>query len=196
MSRKGNKLIPIAQGVNVTINANDIIVKSNTGELKVVYPGDIIKVENVNNHIKVSRLNDEKRARIFHGTINSNINNAIIGLSKGYEKKLKIVGVGYKANIAGDKLNLAIGFSHPVVMQIPKGLKVMCPTPTEINVSGFDKIVVGEFSANIRAIRKPEPYNGKGIMYSDEHIIRKVGKTSEGASAGGAPAGGGAKAKK
>ena len=192
MSRKGNKLIPIAQGVNVTINLNDVVIKSQSGELKVAYPSDCIKVENTNNNIKVSRLNDEKKARVFHGTINSNINNAIIGLSKGYEKKLKIVGVGYKANIAGDKLNLAIGFSHPVVMTIPKGLKVVCPTPTEIIISGFNKIIVGEFAANVRAIRKPEPYNGKGIMYSDEHIIRKVGKTSEGATAGGggAPAGG------
>jgi large subunit ribosomal protein L6 len=190
MSRKGNKLIPIAQGVNITINSNDVIVKSQAGELKVDYPSDLIKVENTNNNIKVSRLNDEKKARIFHGTINSNINNAIIGLSKGYVKKLKIVGVGYKANVAGDKLNLAIGFSHPVVMPIPKGLKVVCPTPTEIEISGFNKIIVGEFAANVRAIRKPEPYNGKGIMYSDEHIIRKVGKTSEGASAGGAAAGG------
>lgn len=190
MSRKGNKLIPIAQGVNININVNNVIVKSQVGELKIDYPGDLIKVENANNSIKVSRLSDIKQARIFHGTINSNINNAIIGLSKGYEKKLKIVGVGYKANVAGDKLNLAIGFSHPVVMQIPKGLKVICPSPTEINISGFDKIIVGEFAANVRAIRKPEPYNGKGIMYSDEHIIRKVGKTSEGASAGGATAGG------
>jgi large subunit ribosomal protein L6 len=193
MSRKGNKLIPIAQGVNVTINPNVVLIKSQAGELKVDYPSDSIKVENINNAIKVSRLNDEKKARVFHGTINSNINNAIIGLSKGYEKKLKIVGVGYKANIAGDKLNLAIGFSHPVVMLIPKGLKVVCPTPTEIIINGFDKIIVGEFAANVRVIRKPEPYNGKGIMYSDEHIIRKVGKTSEGATAGGsggAPAGG------
>lgn len=190
MSRKGNKLIPIIQGVNVTINSNNVIVKSQAGELKVDYPSDLIKVENTNNNIKVSRLNNLQKARIFHGTINSNINNAIIGLSKGYVKKLKIVGVGYKANVTSDKLNLAIGFSHPVVMSIPKGLKVVCPTPTEIEISGFNKIVVGEFAANVRAIRKPEPYNGKGIMYSDEHIVRKVGKTSEGASAGGASAGG------
>lgn len=190
MSRKGNKLIPIAQGVNTIINTNNVVIKSQVGELKVDYPSDLIKVENINGSIKVSRLNNEQKARIFHGTINSNINNAIIGLSKGYVKKLKIVGVGYKANVAGDKLNLAIGFSHPVVMPIPKGLKVVCPTPTEIEISGFNKIVVGEFAATVRAIRKPEPYNGKGIMYSDEHIIRKVGKTSEGASAGGATGGG------
>jgi large subunit ribosomal protein L6 len=196
MSRKGNKLIPIAQSVNVVINPNNVVIKSKSGELNVDYPNDCIKVENIDNNIKVSRLNDEKKARIFHGTINSNINNAIIGLSKGYEKKLKIVGVGYKANISGDKLNLAIGFSHPVIMSIPKQLKVVCPSPTEIIISGFNKIIVGEFAANVRAIRKPEPYNGKGIMYSDERIIRKVGKTSEGSSSGGGAAAGGAKAKK
>jgi large subunit ribosomal protein L6 len=181
MSRKGNKLLAIPQGVNVTINAGNVQVKGAQGTLNVTYPTDMIKVENVDQKIKVSRLNDEKQARIFHGTINSNINNALIGLSKGYVKKLKIVGVGYKANVSGNKLTLAIGFSHPVVFDIPAGVKTICPTPTEIVIEGYDKIVVGEFAANIRATRKPEPYNGKGIMYSDEIIIRKVGKTAEGA---------------
>ncbi|MDR1235126.1 MAG: 50S ribosomal protein L6 [Mycoplasmataceae bacterium] len=190
MSRKGNKLLTIPQGVTVTINSSDVLVKSAQGTLKVAYPTSMIKVENVDNKIKISRLNDEKQARMFHGTINSNINNALIGLSKGYVKKLKIVGVGFKANVSGAKLNLAIGFSHPVVFDIPQGLKVICPTPTEIVIEGYDKIIVGEFAANVRAVRKPEPYNGKGIMYSDEIIVRKVGKTAEGA---GTTAGGAAK---
>ncbi|GHU26458.1 50S ribosomal protein L6 [Bacilli bacterium] len=188
MSRKGNKLISIPAGVTVTIGQNKVNVKSATGTLDVAYPADAIKVENVNNNIKVSQLNSEKKAKVFHGTIQSNINNAIIGLSKGYVKKLKIVGVGYKANTNGGKLNLAIGFSHPVIFEIPTGLRVICPTPTEIMIEGFDKIIVGEFAANVRAIRKPEPYNGKGIMYSDEIIVRKVGKTAEGAGTGAAAA--------
>ncbi|MDR0675390.1 MAG: 50S ribosomal protein L6 [Mycoplasmataceae bacterium] len=188
MSRKGNKLLNIPHGVNVVINPGLVQIKSTTGSLDVLYPSKMIKVENIDNKIKVSRLNEEKQTRMFHGTINSNINNAIIGLSKGYVKKLKIVGVGYKANVSGNKLNLAIGFSHPVVFDIPPGIKVICPTPTEIIIEGYDKIIVGEFAANVRATRKPEPYNGKGIMYSDEVIIRKVGKTAEGAgtTAGGA----------
>lgn len=188
MSRKGNKLLNIPQGVTVTINENVVQVKGAQGTLVVPYPADLIKVENVANQIKVTRRNDEKSARIFHGTINSNINNALIGLGSGYTRKLKIVGVGYKANVSGNKLTLAIGFSHPVVFDIPSGLRVVCPTPTEIVIDGYDKIVIGEFAANVRATRKPEPYNGKGIMYSDEIIIRKVGKTAEGsgASSGGA----------
>jgi large subunit ribosomal protein L6 len=188
MSRKGNKLLTIPNGVNVTINSNNVIVKNAQSSLTIDYPSKLVKIENVNNTLKVVRLDNEKQSNVFQGTVYSNINNALIGLSTGYTKILKIVGVGYKANISGSKLNLAIGFSHPVIFDIPQGLKVTCATPTEITISGYDKIVVGEFAANVRATRKPEPYNGKGIMYSDEHIIRKVGKTAEGSGASAAPA--------
>ena len=182
MSRKGNKLITIPQGVNVNIQPNNVTVSGQTGTLVVGYPADLITVEVIeNNKIKVSRKNDEKQARIFHGTVNSNIANAVCGIANGYTKKLKIVGVGYKASVSGNKLTLAIGFSHPVIFDIPQGIKVVCPTPTEIHISGINKFLVGELAANVRATRKPEPYNGKGIMYFDEHIIRKVGKTAEGA---------------
>jgi large subunit ribosomal protein L6 len=190
MSRKGNKLLNIPQGVTVTFNPGTVLIKNAQNALNVSYPTNLIKVENVDNKIKVSRLNEEKQTRMYHGTINSVINNALIGLSKGYTRKLKIVGVGYKANVNSNKLTLLIGFSHPVVFDIPPGVRVVCPTPTEIIIEGYDKIIVGEFAANVRATRKPEPYNGKGIMYSDEIIIRKVGKTAEGA---GTTAGGGAK---
>ncbi|MDR1991797.1 MAG: 50S ribosomal protein L6 [Mycoplasmataceae bacterium] len=181
MSRKGNKILTIPTGVMVTMNPGKINIKGAQGALDVVYPHKLIRVENVDNKIKVTRLNEEKQTRMLHGTVNSNINNALIGLSKGYVKKLKIVGVGYKANVSNNKLTLAIGFSHPVVFDIPQDLRVICPTPTEIVVEGYNKTIVGEFAANVRATRKPEPYNGKGIMYSDEIIIRKVGKTAEGA---------------
>ena len=178
MSRKGNRLLNIPNGVSVSIANNRVEISGSKGKLIVPYPSTIV-VTNENNMIKVTRTNEEKQTRMYHGTINSLIHNAIIGVSEGYIKNLHIEGVGYKANVSGDKFNLAIGFSHPVVLQIPKDVKVVCKTPTDVEISGYDKIIVGEFAAKIREIRKPEPYNGKGIMYVGEHIIRKVGKTAE-----------------
>ncbi|AIV03473.1 50S ribosomal protein L6 [Candidatus Malacoplasma girerdii] len=180
MSRKGNKLLNLPQGTSVSIANHVVAVTGPKGSLKVKYPAGI-NVELVNNHVKVSRTNNEKMNRIFHGTINSLIHNAIIGVSEGYSVRLHIEGVGYKAKISGNKLELAIGFSHPVILDIPHGVAVACKTPVDLEITGIDKIVVGEFAANVRAIRRPEPYNGKGIMYVGEHIIRKVGKTAEGA---------------
>ena len=180
MSRKGNNLLTIPSGVNVNVSSDKIQIKGPKGTINVSCPSCIeVKVEN--NNVKVSRKDDEKQTRQFHGTINSLINNAILGVSEGYTKKLNIVGVGYKAQVSGNKFKLNIGFSHPVEFIIPEGVKVTCPTPTQVEITGYDKIVVGEFAANIRAVRKPEPYNGKGIMYEGEHIIRKVGKTAEAA---------------
>ena len=180
MSRKGNKVLTIPTGVTVTVKPDMVEVKGKNGSVNVKVPSCIeVKVEN--NGVKVSRKDDEKQSRQFHGTINSLINNAIIGVSEGYKIKLNIVGVGYKAQVSGNKFKLNIGFSHPVEFNIPEGVKVTCPTPTQVEITGHDKIVVGEFAANIRAVRKPEPYNGKGIMYEGEHIIRKVGKTAEAA---------------
>ncbi|MDR3163511.1 MAG: 50S ribosomal protein L6 [Mycoplasmataceae bacterium] len=187
MSRKGNKLLLIPSGVSVTINPHLVICKSSHGELKVNVPS-VIQVTQTGQHLKVTRSNDEKQSRMYHGTVNSNLHNALIGLSQGFSKRLKIVGVGYKAAVNNNQLTLAIGYSHPVVFTIPHGIKLTCPTPTEIVINGYDKIIVGELAAKIREVRKPEPYNGKGIMYSDEIIIRKVGKTAEGATAPAAPA--------
>lgn len=179
MSRKGNKLLSIPSEVTVSINNNIVDISGPKGKLSVPYPNTIVVV-NENNSIKVTRKNEEKQTKMYHGTINSLIHNALVGVSEGYMKKLHIEGVGYKANVTNNKFNLAIGFSHPVVFDIPVGLTVVCKTPTDIEISGYDKIIVGEFAAKIRAVRKPEPYNGKGIMYVGEHIIRKVGKTAEG----------------
>jgi large subunit ribosomal protein L6 len=187
MSRKGNKLLLIPKEVNVTINPSLVQLKSPRGELVVRVP-QVIKVEQIDQHLKVSRSDDQKQSRMYHGTVNSNLNNALIGLSQGFEKRLKIVGVGFKAAVNNNQLTLAIGYSHPVIFTIPNGIKLTCPTPTEIVVTGYDKISVGELVAKIREVRKPEPYNGKGIMYSDEIIIRKVGKTAEGAGTTAAPA--------
>lgn len=179
MSRKGNKALDIPAGVTVTVSQNNVNVAGPKGKLDIPFP-HVIHVKVENNKVRVTRDNEEKQTKMYHGTINSLIHNAIIGVTDGYTKKLHIEGVGYKASVSGNKFNLAIGFSHPVVLQIPENIKVVCKTPTDVEITGFDKIVVGEFAANIREIRKPEPYNGKGIMYVGEHIIRKVGKTAEG----------------
>lgn len=189
MSHKGNKLIIIPEKVEVSINNNIVNVKGPLGQLQVSYPSEIIKVEKKDNTIKVSRSDEEKHSKMLHGTTNANIANAINGVANGYKKVLKIVGVGYKAALSGSKLSLNIGYSHPIEFIIPKDLKVTCPIPTQIIIEGFNKVLVGEFAANVRKVRPPEPYKGKGIMYENEHIIRKVGKTAEAAtgSAGAAP---------
>lgn len=186
MSHKGNKLINIISGTTVDIAPSIVKVKGPLGELTINYPANLIKVEKIDNHIKVSRSDNEKQTKMYHGTVNANINNAIIGVNQGYKKTLNIVGVGYKASVSNGKLVLAIGFSHPVEFVIPAGLKVTCPSAIQIEITGYDKIVVGEFAAKVRAVRPPEPYKGKGIMYMGEHIIRKVGKTAESATGGAA----------
>lgn len=189
MSHKGNKLITIPQEVKIAINSSDVIVKGPLGEIKINYPSNIIKISQIDNKLKVARNDNEKKTKMLHGTINANLNNAVIGVKTGYKKVLKIVGVGYKAKIEQEKLILAIGYSHLVPMTIPKILKVTCPSPTQIEINGYDKTVVGEFAAKIRSLKKPEPYKGKGIMYINEQIIRKVGKTAEvAAGASAAPA--------
>ncbi|MCQ2748069.1 MAG: 50S ribosomal protein L6 [Mycoplasmoidaceae bacterium] len=179
MSHKGNKLIKIIDGTQVDIAPNKVTIKGPQGQLTVDYPANLIKVEKVDKDIKVSRVNDEKQTKMYHGTVNANIANAIVGVNTGFKKTLKIVGVGYKAAVTNGKLVLAMGFSHPVEFAIPQGLKVTCPSAIQIDIQGFDKVLVGEFAANVRKVRKPEPYKGKGIMYENEHIIRKVGKTAE-----------------
>ncbi|MDR2636661.1 MAG: 50S ribosomal protein L6 [Mycoplasmataceae bacterium] len=181
MSRKGLKPIIIPQGTTVSINDNVAVVKGNLGTLTVSFP-NIINVAIDDNHIKVTRQNDEKQTKMYHGTVASNIANAINGVTIGYTIKLKIVGVGYKAILGGKTLEVHAGYSGsgPRKVQIPNDIKVTVPTPTEIIVFGYNKENVGQFAATVRKIRPPEPYKGKGIMYSDEIIIRKVGKTAEG----------------
>lgn len=180
MSHKGNKLINIAKDVTVEIAPSIVTVKGPLGSLKVAYPAKLIKVEKVEPAaIKVSRADNEKQTKMYHGTVNANINNAVIGVSQGFKKTLKIVGVGYKAAVSAGKLVLQIGFSHPVEFAIPEGLKVVCPAPTQIEISGYDKIIVGEFAAKIRAVRKPEPYKGKGIRFEGEVVRKKAGKSAE-----------------
>ena len=173
MSRIGNRIITIPAGVTVEENEGIVTVKGPKGELKQPMLKDItMTVEGT--EVKLERKNENAKA--MHGTMNSLINNMIIGVTKGYEKGLEIIGVGYRFNVQGKKLVISAGYSHPVNMQVPEGITVEANGNTEITVKGIDKVLVGEFAANIRKVRSPEPYKGKGIRYKDEHVRRKEGK--------------------
>lgn len=180
MSRIGNRILPIPAGVNVDIQTNVVKVSGKLGNLSIDFDNKKLSILNKESKIIVKRNDEEKETKMIHGTTNANIKNALIGVNEGHTKKLKISGVGYKAAVSGDKINLNLGYSHPIAITIPKGIQVTCPQATEIVVTGADKATVGQLAAVIRSKRKPEPYKGKGVMYSDEHIIRKVGKTAEG----------------
>lgn len=176
MSRIGNRQIVVPESVDVKINGNELIAKGPKGELKITLKKEV-KVELKDGVIEVTLLDD--KAGNIHGLMRTLIANIVEGVSTGFSKKLLIVGVGYRAAKQGNKLNLTLGYSHPVVMDIPEGLEVEVPKPTEIIISGADKQLVGQFAANIRAKRMPEVYLGKGIKYEDEIIKRKVGKAGK-----------------
>ncbi|BDG45562.1 MULTISPECIES: 50S ribosomal protein L6 [Parageobacillus] len=178
MSRVGKKPIEIPSGVTVTVNGNTVTVKGPKGELtRTFHPDMTIKVEN--NVITVTRPSDEKHHRALHGTTRSLLANMVEGVSKGYEKALELVGVGYRAAKQGKKLVLNVGFSHPVEIEPEQGLEIEVPSQTRIVVKGADKQRVGELAANIRAVRPPEPYKGKGIRYEGEVVRLKEGKTGK-----------------
>ncbi|MBD9098874.1 50S ribosomal protein L6 [bacterium] len=173
MSRIGNRKIEVPEGVTVKVENDIVTVTGPKGSLsQKMLKG--ISLEQEENTITLTRVNDAAKA--MHGTMNALLHNMILGVTKGYEKGLEIIGVGYRFNVAGNKLTINAGYSHPVVMDVPEGLTVEAPSNTEIVVKGIDKVLVGEFAANVRKVRKPEPYKGKGIRYKDEHIQRKEGK--------------------
>lgn len=173
MSRIGNRKIEVPEGVTVKVENDIVTVTGPKGSLsQKMLKG--ISLEQEENTITLTRVNDAAKA--MHGTMNALLHNMILGVTKGYEKGLEIIGVGYRFNVAGNKLTISAGYSHPVVMDVPEGLTVEAPSNTEIVVKGIDKVLVGEFAANVRKVRKPEPYKGKGIRYKDEHIQRKEGK--------------------
>ena len=178
MSRIGNKTITIPAGVEVSVNdMNEVTVKGPKGTLSRQFnPLITVKVEGL--EVKCTRANEEKHTKQLHGTTRALINNMIVGVSEGYKKTLDIVGIGYRANAQGNKLNMALGYSHEINYVVEDGVKVETPNNTTIVVSGIDKQRVGEVAAQIRNFRKPEPYKGKGIKYSDEVILRKEGKTA------------------
>jgi large subunit ribosomal protein L6 len=175
MSRVGKTPVTIPQGVDVSINSSQISVKGAGGNLSVA-ANALVKVVNDAGKVSFTPANDSREANAMSGTLRQLVNNMVIGVSKGFEKKLTLVGVGYKAAAQGTKLNLAVGFSHPVNKDMPAGIKVETPAPTEIIIKGADRQRVGQVAAEIRAIRPPEPYKGKGIRYSDEKITIKETK--------------------
>ena len=175
MSRIGNRKIVIPEGVSVELNDNIVKVTGKLGELSLELP-NVIKMEIKDNEIILTRINEIKTTKAMHGTTNANITNMIKGVTEGYKKNLEIIGVGYRFNLQGNKLVINAGYSHPVEMEIPAGLKLELISNTEISVFGISKELVGEFAANIRKVRQPEPYKGKGIRYKDEYIRRKEGK--------------------
>ncbi len=175
MSRVGKMPVNVPQGVDVTIGAEAISVKGSLGTL--VRPANkLVTVKNEAGKLSFAPVNESAEADAMSGTMRALVANMVNGVSKGFEKKLTLVGVGYKAQAAGSKLNLAVGFSHPVNFDMPEGITVATPAPTEIVIKGADRQRVGQVAAEIRAVRPPEPYKGKGIRYSDERIVIKETK--------------------
>ncbi len=175
MSRVGKKPVMVPAGVTAKLEGHTVAVKGAKGELKFTASDDVdLKIEG--NVISIDPRGESKRARAMWGTSRSMIQNLVVGVTKGFEKKLEINGVGYKAAVAGKNLQLSLGFSHDVIYPIPAGVTIATPKPTEITIAGIDKRQVGQVAAEIRAFRGPEPYKGKGVKYVGEFIFRKEGK--------------------
>jgi len=175
MSRIANKPIEMPTGVNLSISGQTLSAKGPKGELSLTVHDDVT-IEQNDNVLTFKSIREDKSAVAMTGTMRSLANNIVIGVSEGFEKRLNLVGVGYRAQSKGKVLNLSLGFSHPIDYAVPEGITIETPSQTEIVVSGCDKQKVGQVSAEIRAYRPPEPYKGKGVKYADEHIIRKEAK--------------------
>lgn len=181
MSRIGNRIIQIPNGVTVTVTPTEIQVKGKLGNLNIPLPANqVLSFSQDTNNLKVARINDLKQSKMLHGTYNALIKNAVNGVDQGFSKQLQLVGVGYRAAIKDNEVVLSLGYSHPINIKIPNDLKVTVEKNTIITITGPDKQHVGEFAMQIRKWRLPEPYKGKGVLYVNEHIIRKAGKTAEG----------------
>jgi large subunit ribosomal protein L6 len=179
MSRIGKQPITVPSGVEVTIDDHHVVVKGPKGTLERDVP-ETITVAREGDDLVVTRPDDERDNRSLHGLTRSLVANMVTGVSQGFTRELEIVGVGYRAVAQGPtKIELQLGFSHPVVVDAPEGITFEVPAPTRITVQGFDKQLVGQVAADIRKIRKPEPYKGKGIRYSDERVLRKAGKSAK-----------------
>lgn len=175
MSRVGKSPITLPQGVEFSSDAQQIVVKGPLGTVSLSAQ-PLVNIVNDNGTLKLAPADESSEANALSGTVRALVNNAVIGVTKGFERKLTLVGVGYRAQAQGDKLNLSLGFSHPVVHQLPTGVKAETPTQTEIVIKGIDKQQVGQEAAKVRAYRQPEPYKGKGVRYSDEVVILKETK--------------------
>jgi large subunit ribosomal protein L6 len=167
--------VAIPAGVDVSIKDDQISVKGSGGTLSLTQ-SDLVKVSNEGGKLSFAPVNESREANAMSGTMRQLVNNMVVGVSKGFEKKLTLIGVGYKAQASGAKLNLSVGYSHPVDVQMPAGITVATPAPTEIVIKGADRQRVGQIAAEIRAIRPPEPYKGKGIRYADEKVVIKETK--------------------
>jgi large subunit ribosomal protein L6 len=175
MSRVGKKPVPVPAGVTAKVEGQHVAMKGGKGELNFTAPQEVsVKLEG--GGVVVTPLGPDKRSRAMWGTTRARVQNLVIGVTKGFEKKLEISGVGYKAAVAGKNLQLSLGYSHDVVYPIPAGITIVTPRPTEIGISGIDKQQVGQVAAEIREFRGPEPYKGKGVKYAGEFIFRKEGK--------------------
>ncbi len=179
MSRIGKLPIPVPSGVDVTIDGQQIVVKGPKGTLSHTVVEPIIVEKAEDGTLAVKRPNDERQNRALHGLTRSLVNNLVVGVTEGYEKKLEIYGVGYRVLARGSDLEFSLGFSHPVKVTPPEGITFAVETATKFSVQGIDKQRVGEVAANIRKLRKPDPYKGKGVRYAGEKIRRKVGKTGK-----------------
>ena len=180
MSRIGMAPIPVPDGVSVSIVGNAVTVNGPRGELQRTIPKEV-SIEQVDSDLKVTRNDDTNETRALHGLVRSLVFNMVQGVTQGYEKALEIQGVGYRAAKKGSDLEVQVGFSHPVTKNAPTGIEFEVPTPTRIVVKGIDKELVGQTAAEVRAIRKPEPYKGKGIRYEGERVRRKAGKAAKAA---------------
>jgi large subunit ribosomal protein L6 len=167
--------VAVPQGVDVSIKPEIIVVKGALGALEVAQSG-LVTVEGTSSSLTFAPVDESREANAMSGTMRQLVGNMVNGVSKGFERKLTLIGVGYKAQAQGDKLNLTVGYSHPVVLDMPEGIKVATPTPTEILIKGSDRQRVGQVAAEVRAVRPPEPYKGKGIRYSDEKVTIKETK--------------------
>jgi len=178
VSRIGNKIVVLPAGVEVKQAGNDITVKGPKGELTRTFSSDItMNIEG--SEVTFTRPNDSKEMKTIHGTTRANFNNMVVGVSEGFQKALELIGVGYRAQLQGKKLVLSVGYSHQVEIDAPAGIEIEVPSNTSVIIKGIDKEVVGELAANIRGVRPPEPYKGKGIRYVGEFVRRKEGKTGK-----------------
>jgi large subunit ribosomal protein L6 len=175
MSRVGKLPVPLPKGVEANVAANAVSIKGPLGTLALPLTKDI-RVKKEGDALEIEVANDSDRADAMSGTVRAIMANMVTGVTKGFEKKLTLVGVGYRAQAQGDKLNLSLGFSHPVVHQMPRGVKCETPTQTEILIKGMDRQLVGQVAAEVRAYRPPEPYKGKGVRYADERVVIKETK--------------------
>lgn len=178
MSRIGRLPVSIPSGVDVSVDGQDIVVKGPKGELSLTVPAPIT-VEQADGTLEVKRPNDEREARSLHGLTRSLLNNMVVGVTEGYEKKMEIYGTGYRVAAKGSDLEFSLGYSHTILVKAENGISFAVENPTRFSVQGIDKQRVGEVAANIRKLRRPDPYKGKGVRYAGEQIRRKVGKAGK-----------------